>query len=31
VPIHLAEGRSPPLCAAVARRETVFELFYLPE
>ena len=31
VPIHLSEGRSPPLCAAIARRETVFELFYLPE
>lgn len=31
VPIHLAESHSPPLCAAVARRETVFELFYLPE
>lgn len=31
VPVRLAEGRSPPLASAQAGRESVFELFYVPE
>jgi len=31
VPVFLSEANSPPLVAAQPRRETVFELFYLPE
>ena len=31
VPVRLAEASSPPLTAAQAGRETVFELYYLPE
>jgi hypothetical protein len=31
VPVRLAEAQSPPLVAAQAGAETVFELYYLPE
>jgi len=31
VPLRLAEASSPPLAAAIARQETVFELFYQPK
>ncbi|OGV67004.1 MAG: hypothetical protein A3K19_29555 [Lentisphaerae bacterium RIFOXYB12_FULL_65_16] len=31
VPVRLAEASSPPLCAAIAGREQVFELFYTPK